>query len=153
MDIAQSLKLKIIWSSGSYFIAVLKVKKCLYLNIDLKILRLFCILPKLVHFPMCQFVCSVQRMFVCLVSPRQKATARQKRDQKIASLLILIVTVFGCCNILRLELYHKRKKYFHDSVSMLQCPYVVCLCHREKSTSQWTGDFWLKNVSPILAYL
>ena len=98
---------------------------------NLQIFRLFCILPKLVHFPMCQFVCSVQRMFVCLVSPRQKATARQKRDQKIASLLILIVTVFGCCNILRLELYHKSKKYFHDSVSMSQCLYFVCLCHHK----------------------
>ena len=29
----------------------------------------------------------------------QKTSVRQKRDQKIASLLILIVTVFGCCNL------------------------------------------------------
>ena len=29
----------------------------------------------------------------------QNTSVRQKRDQKIASLLILIVTVFGCCNL------------------------------------------------------
>jgi len=32
----------------------------------------------------------------------QKTSVRQKRDQKIASLLILIVTVFGCCNLVRI---------------------------------------------------
>ena len=32
----------------------------------------------------------------------QKTSSRQKRDQKIASLLILIVTVFGCCNLVRI---------------------------------------------------
>ena len=31
----------------------------------------------------------------------QKTSARQKRDQKIASLLVLIVIVFGCCNMVR----------------------------------------------------
>ena len=31
----------------------------------------------------------------------QKTTTRQKRDQKIASLLILLVLVFGCCNVVR----------------------------------------------------
>ena len=31
----------------------------------------------------------------------QKKTSRQKRDQKIASVLVLIVIAFGICNIVR----------------------------------------------------
>ena len=31
----------------------------------------------------------------------QKKTSRQKRDQKIASLLVLVVIAFGICNIVR----------------------------------------------------
>ena len=32
----------------------------------------------------------------------KKTTTRQKRDQKIAAILILIVLVFGCCNFVRI---------------------------------------------------
>ena len=32
----------------------------------------------------------------------RKTTTRQKRDQKIAAILILVVLVFGCCNFVRI---------------------------------------------------
>ena len=32
----------------------------------------------------------------------RKTTTRQKRDQKIATILILVVLVFGCCNFVRI---------------------------------------------------
>ena len=32
----------------------------------------------------------------------QKSTSRQRRDQKIAAILILLVTVFGSCNFVRI---------------------------------------------------
>ena len=32
----------------------------------------------------------------------QKTSLRQKRDQKIAAILILLVSVFACCNFVRI---------------------------------------------------
>ena len=36
-------------------------------------------------------------------------------------------------------------------VAMSGC--CVCVCHREKPTYPWTGDFWWKSISVILAYI
>ena len=38
------------------------------------------------------------------------------------------------------------------SVAMSVSRVCVCVCHRRKPASRWTGDFWLKNVLLILAY-
>jgi hypothetical protein len=43
----------------------------------------------------------------------RKTTTRQKRDQKIAAILIFVVLVFGCCNFVRIitNMYEVRVSY------------------------------------------
>ena len=50
-----------------------------------------------------------------------KTTARQRRDQKIAAILILLVTVFGSCNFVRIitNVYEVRKTNLFYSIKKL----------------------------------
>ena len=57
----------------------------------------------------------------------QKRSSRQKRDQKIASLLILVVTVFACCNMVS---------------RLVQRINMICLIFRLGLSSAFTKSSW-----------